>query len=269
MAKLKVLVLFFLLQSVSYLNAADKALHSSEEFLNHAKSLLSKQELWASFKGQALYTERKVPFWPFSTKKRYTVPFSFAIDFSLPQVKLQILGDEKEIHTVTKDKNLSVFSPVDVKSLNPEKLAEMGMRPEDLALDFLNWNFVRELKSESYKFVDCRVFILRCPAPSVNVPQAVKGFLDKKLSQEIEVKVYLAKNYFFPMKVEWYTEAYHEGLKANRKLEASGLVGKNGIGLTSELALSGSGWVTRICFDEDAIKAGSYSEKPKNLFNVF
>lgn len=124
-------------------------------------------------------------------------------------------------------------------------LADFGLRPEDLTMTFIFWDFVRELPRESIKGQECRVFLLRSP---------------EKAKQEL-VRVFISARYFFPLKVEWVKG---EASKAYRYLEVTSFRKENDFWLVSSMNLYGPGWRTRIKFSDT--DAGFKDKLPKDLF---
>lgn len=116
------------------------------------------------------------------------------------------------------------------------RLGYMGVRPSDLTMSFLYYPAVEELKPDSVRGVDCRVVMLEAPDKSERA------------------KVHIAKNYFFPLKAEFFKPGESAPY---RTLEVNSFRQSNGLYYTDELSLYGPGWRTRINFDKSA-EVGPY-----------
>lgn len=119
------------------------------------------------------------------------------------------------------------------------RLGYMGVRPSDLTMSFLFYPVKEELKPDSFRSIDCRVVMLEAP--------------DKSES----AKVYIAKNYFFPLKAEFIKPGESTPY---RTLEVNSFRKSNDLYYTDELSLYGPGWRTRINFDK-AADVGPYDAK--------
>ena len=69
-----------------------------------------------------------------------------------------------------------------------KSLSHFQLRPEDMSLAFMYWDFKEELSPETVKTVRCRVFVLKHPKANE------------------EVKVFIAVKYLFPLRVKWYKD---------------------------------------------------------------
>jgi len=126
--------------------------------------------------------------------------------------------------------------------------AEFGVRPEDLTMSFLFWNFKKELVADTVRTIGCRVFLLEAP--------------DGKR----RAKVYIAEKEFFPLKVEWSKLDGKGEWKMERSLEARSFKKVNGLYLVDGLLFLGPGWRTQIDFG--SCRAGLVSKGvPKDLFS--
>ncbi len=67
------------------------------------------------------------------------------------------------------------------------KYETLNIRPEDLSMSFLYWNFQQEYKRESLGLIACRVFQLANPD-----------------SLDEYAKVWISEKYLGPVQVEWY-----------------------------------------------------------------
>ena len=241
MSKFVVMVLF-MINSIVVFAEADM---DSSEFLKMVR-MPPGRESWALMKGKAMHRR--------SGSKTTSAPISFGVKFSPERTLAQVVIDNSEGYYVGQAYQASKDSTsiIPMKALEPGKkaiLAEFGLRPEDLTMSFLYWGFVDELDTDSVKGQHCRVFLLK----------------DDKTSEI--VKVYLSSEFYFPLKVQWYGQAYVVDEEL-RTLEISSFDKKDNFWLIDSLQLFGEGWKTRVDFDNS--KAGySKGEKaniPQDLF---
>ena len=223
--------------------AADKV--SSADFLKTVR-MPPGRESWASMKGKAMHRRKGAA--PISA------PIYFGVKFSPERTLAQVVIDEAEGYYVgqaydaSKD-STSIIPMKDLKKGETSKLAEFGLRAQDLAMSFLYWEFQKELEEDSVKGQDCRVFLLKDPK-----------------SPEV-VKVHISSEFYFPLKVQWYAQGYVED-KEQRTLEIREFEKKDNFWLVSELSLFGPAWKSRVEF-EDAkagYTKGSNANIPTDLF---
>jgi len=117
-------------------------------------------------------------------------------------------------------------------------LDRAGVRASDLTLGFLFYPVVKELEPATLNgFIPCRVGLFRAPDGSE------------------EVKIYLARDYRFPLKAEFFRKG---GSEPYRTLECGGFTQEEGVWYTRRIRLEGPGWATRIEFDPDRAKVGLF-----------
>jgi len=126
-------------------------------------------------------------------------------------------------------------------------LGQFGLRPEDLALSFIFWTFLKELPRDAVKGHECRVFLLNAPAEAGR--------------KEELVKVYLSSKYYFPLKVEWFQEPQETPY---RTLEISSFREVKEIWVPDSIGLYGPGWRTKVEFNK--ADAGQKDTAPRDLF---
>lgn len=126
-------------------------------------------------------------------------------------------------------------------------MERIGVSPSDLAMSFLDDDLVRELPQQNVRMVQCRVLLLK-----------------NKKSNEW-VKIYVAKEYFFTLKAEFFNAEPQEKSIPIRTLEVDSFAKKNGLYYTKSLALYGPGWRTDISFD----KADMNRYNPENGTSIF
>ena len=125
-------------------------------------------------------------------------------------------------------------------------LSDLGIRPGDLTLSFLYWDFVEELPSQSLKTRRCRVLKLRNPAG------------------DEEVVAWVTKSEAFPLRVSWCrvgeTERY-------RELEFTGFEKQQDIWIVKRVQVYNRGWKTVLEFSDITLKAiNAAAPAPADLF---
>ena len=127
-------------------------------------------------------------------------------------------------------------------------LGEFGLRPEDLTMTFLYWNFDREFKNDTVKGLDCRVLGLINPT--------TKEY----------VKVFISTEYYYPLKVEWFKSTPNNDEKPYRNVIATAFKTEGKLGSPSKISLYGPGWRSRIDFEK--ISLGFTKDGiPKDIFS--
>ncbi|MBN1865470.1 MAG: hypothetical protein JW808_11265 [Victivallales bacterium] len=174
-------------------------------------------------------------------------PISFSVRFAPENTFAQLVigGDEKysigQSHFSDKEKVTVIPSAMP----KPSILSNFGLRPGDLTMSFLFWDFENELPHESFSTQQCRVFTLR------------------STEKNEHAKVHISVKYLFPLKVEWIRAGEN---KAYRMMEVSSFRKVNDLWVIDKLLLSGPGWRTKIEFsncDAGLVENGI----PENLFS--
>ncbi len=234
MKKILLIVVSFLFISL-FADSAEKL--TSQQFLNLSRKA-PPQESWGIMSGEAMHRR--------NGEAVETFPIRLAVKFTPINALSQVIIANKEGYQIAQEYNSkapTVFSMSLEKNLNLLG-GKLGIKPEDLTMSFLHWNFKEELEETSHKTLSCRVFILES--------------FDKKE----RVKVALSTKYFFPLKVEWYKTG--EKIKF-RTLEVKSFKNMNDLGIIASIKLYGPGWVTKINF-EDIDADVTKKRDPKNLF---
>lgn len=171
--------------------------------------------------------------------KPESVPIYFGIILQPERMTGQIILDGNEGYMLgqTRRSGSSETTVVPMKSNTGDagsenRLGHMGIRPSDLTMSFLYYPVVRELESESVRTVPCRVVLLESP--------------DKKE----QVKVYIARDHYFPLKAEFFEGA--AGGTPFRTLEVNSFRKSDGFYYIDRIGLFGPGWRTSIEFDKSA-----------------
>lgn len=219
-------------------SAGDSAL-SAEDFLRLARRPPS-EKTWAILEGTA--ANKKAGKGVVRTKLR--VAIRFTSEMMLARVAV---GEKGEVYFVGQPYVGKGKASVFKEGAGDRLGAEFGVRPEDLTMSFLFWNFKKELDPDTVRTVGCRVFLLEAP--------------DGKR----RAKVYITEKQFFPLKVEWSKLDGEGEWKMERSLEARSFKKVNGLYLVDGLLFLGPGWRTQIDFAP--CRAGLVSKGvPKGLF---
>ena len=233
---------FLAIFTLSFMTWAAEKEYSSAQFLEVVRHPPGR-ESWAAMNGTAFHLRRD--------KDVVEAPLYLGIRFTSERTMAQVVINGNEAYFVGQAYNASKESasviPANKIGYPKSMLADFGLRPQDLTMTFLFWDFVRELPRMGVKGRECRVFLLESQ--------------DKK---EL-AKVYISAEYFFPLKVEWFALDDKELKKPYRTLEISSFKKENDFWIVSSLILYGPGWQTKIEFSQTA--AGFKSENmPKDLF---
>lgn len=125
-------------------------------------------------------------------------------------------------------------------------LADVGLRPGDLTLSFLYWDFMAELEPATIRGQDCRIFRLQHPQAK---EQAV---------------VAIATRFLFPLRVEWYQANAKEPY---RRLEFTNFKRDDDVWIVNEAVISNTGWRTKVLFSEVEIhRITAGAPPPADLF---
>lgn len=218
--------------------ADDRQQLSSEQFLEKARHP-SSGDYWVTMEGTA-YHRRK-------GRENSESPIYVALRMFPDRTSAQVIINGNEGYLLGQKyeagQEATSVIPMDPKP-GKSTLADFGLRPQDLTMTFMFWKLDKELKYESIKGYDCRVFKLDSP------------------SGDEFIYVYINSEYYFPLKVEWFKKGE---VTPHRTGEFSGFRKSGSFWLVSELHIYGPGWRTKIEFDKTA---ADFSDKsvPGNLF---
>ena len=206
----------------------DKAL-SAEQFVNVVRTP-SGRESWGILEGKASHRRRGA-----STVE---APIRFSVLFTRSRTIAQIVFNGNEIYDVAQSYTAPFASSIDMREPGGrQSLNDFGLRPEDLTMNFIFWPLKRELEPDSVRGVACRVMIFESPAGKESV------------------KVYIARDYYSPMKVEWFNvPAAKISGRAFRTLEVTSFRKSGDLWVVGALSLFGPGWRTVVDFPDS--KAG-------------
>ena len=213
---------------------------SAEAFLRMARRAPA-GESWAKMEGTASHRRSGA-----STVKD---TIRVGIRFTPKRVIAQLVFAGNEYYEMgqTFDTPPVFTQETDVPDKDKTRLSLYGIMPSDLTLGFLYRDLVREEKSESVKTIDCRVFVL-------------KG------GENDYVRVWLSKDYYFPLKAHWFKTLPDEKTKPYRELELGGVKKENDFYVVQELYLFGQDWRTRVEFDKRDAGRVEEAKAPVDLF---
>lgn len=202
------------------------------------------QECWAILNGSVRHKGNR--------KSIKNVPIEIRAHLTPDKVKAQVIFDQFERYLVKQrfsadDGNGSVKQQAKADGTRVG-IREIGLRPDDITLSFLYWNFVKEYSEERVRGQGCRVIKLRRPQ-----------------DQEY-VKVWISKKYFFPLRVKWF---HPEKETSYRTLEFTGFEKIKDAWIIKELKISGSKWKTIVKLKKNIVELISPSHSiPNDLFLI-
>ena len=235
--KSSLLAITILLSSIAIGNAEEKL--SSLDFLYRVRHPAGRKT-WSMLTGKMNHRRRGKP--------AVSAPIYLGILFSSDRTLAQIIINNNQAYMVgqvySTKKSATTIIPNNPAGYKKPILAEYGIRPEDLTMSFIYWQFIKELPETSLKTLNCRVFKLASP--------------DKKEF----VNIYVSSAYFFPMKVEWFKSKIE---KPYRTLQVSDFTKTDDIWLITRIKFYGPGWRSVIDFDKTSAGV-SQKNIPKELF---
>lgn len=222
-------VLCFLICGTLVADGVDPKRLTAEQFVAVVRTPPGR-ESWGLLEGKASHRRRGA-----STVE---APIRFAVLFTRARTIAQIVFNGTEIYDVAQAYTPPFASSIDLREPGGKQtLKEFGLRPEDLTMNFIFWPLKRELDADSVRGVPCRVMLFDSPAGTECV------------------KVYIARDYFSPMKVEWFNlPASKLAGKPFRTLEVTSFKKSGDLWVVGALSLFGPGWRTVVDFPET--KAG-------------
>ena len=203
------------------------------------------QESWAKLSGKA--THRR------ADKENQESPMYLGLRFTSERILAQVFVNENESYNIGQQYcaapgGTSIIA-TNKNSGGKSILGDFGLRPEDLTLSFLYWDFVSELGKDSIKGRECRVFILKSPT------------LQEK------VKIHIDTETCFPFKAEWMKEDKENKGKEEiyRTIEIISFRKESDFWFVDSFVIYGPGWKTKVEFDN--ISAGLAKDGiPEDIF---
>ena len=203
---------------------------------------------WVKMEGRLYYKgpERKL-------KKKIYMSARFKPESWL--MKLQIEGSEawtvRQVPSEGID-GISVLKSEGAPNSEPV-LGDFQLRPEDLTLSFIYWNFVSEEESETVKLQRCRVMNLEHP------------------SKKEKVRVWFMLEYAFPIRVQWIKDGETQrqlDFVGSHKIQSSSNPDKY-FRMVEEVRMSNRGWKTQVLFKKfEGDEVTASAQAPADLFNT-
>lgn len=200
---------------------------SSVEFLKQTRAA-HPIDTWAILKGKIDHKRNNVS-QPLEANIR--VGIRFTNDRALAKINISNIDNKnKQLESYTVGQTYDGAQPSIVFSnKNKSTIGNYGLRPDDLTMTFLYWNFTTELDSTSIKGINCRVFVLTHPKSG-----------EKTI-------VYISSKYYYPIKVEWIQPREAEPY---RTMVVNSFETQNNLGTPDNLSIYGPGWKTKVAFNE-------------------
>jgi hypothetical protein len=192
-----------------------------------------------------------------SKGKDLKVPIELRARFTEKEWRMQIIVNNAERYLVRQIPADGVVGTSVIEEQPAPKdgvsLASLMLRPSDITLSFLYWDFDQELEPEHVSTMSCRVLQLKHPKTGETV------------------RAWIATEFFFPLRVAWYapkaTEPYRQlDFKGTQKITSS-VDPKHQFVMVNEVTITNPGWKTRVVFDQ--VKGDEVTGKlpePKDLF---
>ncbi len=235
----KLLLLIIFLCAFCFAAHADGEL-SVNDFLYCVRHPAGRKR-WAIMNGKVIHRRRD--------KDTIKAVLYLGVLFNTDRTLAQVIINKKQGYMIgqafIKGKEGTSIIPLNEATKEKPIIGNYGLRPQDLTMTFLYWEFKNELPEESTKMINCRVFELISP--------------DGKET----AKVWISKKYYFPVKVEW-TKINEE--TPFRTLEVSSFARQDNYGVIKRLELYGPGWRTKINFTKTEIGTPEKGTIPKDLF---
>ncbi len=193
------------------------------DFMRMARYRMALQDSFADLRGRITHLRR-------NRGGAVFYPVRFVVRFGA-QVDARINVDNREVHTLVKNHRTGLKKVTSSVPLEKSILHDVGFKLEDLTLDFLDYPVAKECASETVKTVACRVMLL-------------EGKNGEK------IKVWLSKEYLFPLKAEFFGAKTDLAGKPDRSLEITGFEKVNDYYVATEIALFSANFRTRIAFGD-------------------
>jgi hypothetical protein len=236
-------ILFRKLVMICFIGLFSFSLHANEKYTAKRFLFIMRRNhpvnTWGVLKGEISQRRRTS-----SSITKVSYPIRLGIRFTDTRLLAQIVVDNKETYTIGQPYTESSPSLIVDNQNTMYKLADLGLRPDDITMTFIYWKFVKELKNESVSGESCRVFKLINPKTKETVI------------------IYVSSSYFFTLKAEWIKP---NKIKPYRTLNVKAFEKVKDLWTPSEFTISGPGWRTKVNFDK--INLGYVKNKiPKDLF---
>ena len=222
-----------------FATAAEVENKSADEFLDIARNGHT-VNTWGIMSGYAEHLRRGES--PIESPIR--VDIRFTADRAIAKITLN--NSENFIIGQPYDTTKASIISNDKSGTGAESLGNIGLRPEDLTMNFLYWKLVKELPCSSAMGFNCRVFELMSPE---NKEKAI---------------VYIHATHFSTLKAEFIKCGESEPY---RTLIADSFEKSDDLWTISSFIITGPGWKTKVVFR--SIKLGLVKNGvPKELFST-
>lgn len=200
-------------------------------FIKMTRDRAAMQNSFADMRGKVTHFKR-------NSGGAVSYPVRFVIRFGKEKVQARLQINNNEVHDF--EKTLSTGqSRVATNNKSNNLLHSLGFRIEELAMNFLEYPVHMELPEDRYKSLNCRVLLLRSP--------------DDK-----PIKVWIASEYLFPMRAEFYDSIRNINGKPERTMEITSFKKTGEYYVATDIALLSAAFRSRISFSEcNAMSADS------------
>ena len=224
---------FLILSAVAVLPAAGSVMRQvpAEAFIRMTRDRAALQNSFADMHGKVIHLKR-------NQGGSVSYPVRFVIRFGKEKVQARLQINNSEVHDFERNLQSGKFrSTTNNKSNN--LLHSLGFRIDELAMNFLEYPVHMELPGERFKSLNCRVLLLRSP--------------DDK-----PIKVWIASEYLFPMRAEFYDSIRNINGKPERTMEITSFKKVGEYYVATDIALLSASFRSRISFDNcQALSADS------------
>ncbi len=189
--------------------------------------------------------------------KKLKLPIELRARFQKTGWKMRVILNHSESYLVRQVPEDGLFGTTVIQQApakeGEKSLRDLMIRPGDITLSFLYWDFDQELKPKTVKTVACRVLELK--------HEAAKEF----------VRAWISTKYFFPIRVHWFKAG---AAKPYRRLDFKGMHKlrssadkKQTIMMVKEVVISNPGWKTQVKFGKfRGDQVTPQAPAPKDLF---
>lgn len=222
---------------------ANPAALAAPEFLAQVRQV-PREECWVQMSGSVEHLRRG--------QDAVSIPIYLGLRLTSERILAQVVAD-RESYRVGQVLGAGAGGTTVIAENVPDpaasRLAEFGLRPEDLTLSFIYWEFDRELPPERLRTRDCRVLQLKAPD-----------------GRPEWVRVAICTEARFPLRVEWLRD--DPAGTPYRSLEISSFRKEAGLWLVDGLNLQGPGWRSRITFEACTAGRVAAGAVPQDLFRA-
>lgn len=196
---------------------------------------------WASMSGNVVHRRQGA--------RTIKAPIRLGLLFTPEQTIAQLDFNNGEIYNIgqTLGKEAKTVLTRAFSASRKAVLPLYGIEPQDLAMSFLYWKFLREEKGESIKGQHCRNLILKEEGKNGRYLQ-----------------VFISSGYFFPVKAVFFPQDPGKSTPY-KTLEITSFVNKDRFWYPGKLRLEGENWKSMVSFT--SLDADENTKRlPKDLF---